>query len=331
MDRASIKTILRDVFGRNFYMEDIGPWVSIRCVLAPWTHQKRKDTSPSAGVSVNEKDTSVFNCFSCGQPMPFHAMLKRYMDYSGEDLSGLIEELEEQAYLGPRTIPTWDSLKHSDQILMPINEGIFIDLYDSACGHPYLQERGVENSTAERLELLFDPKDPADSEARILFPVRGPEGLLYGFSGRAINPNAKLKVRDYNGLPKASCVLGSHLVTKDNPDCIAVVEGLFDYACMHQQGYHGCAVMHSTMTPAQVEIIRGLSKPTYLFYDNDLAGAKGSAMASKLLQNYVPTFVVNYPRVEIEDSSEEGFHLVKDPGELIRDEIAFMIRKAQLV
>ena len=331
MDRASIKTILRDVFGRNFYMEDTGNWISIRCPLSPYLHQKRTDNSPSAGVSVNDKDTSVFNCFTCHFKAPLHGMLAKYAGYSGEDLSALIEELEGEAYLGPRTVPTWDSLKHVEETLMPINENIFMGLYESAAGHPYLEARGIDDTTAQKLELLFDPKGPSDNEPRILFPVRGPEGLLYGFSGRATNPNAKLKVRDYHGLPKRKCVLGSHLVTEDDPDKILVVEGLFDYANAHQCGYHGCAVMHSTMTPEQADIIRGLSKPAFLFYDDDKAGAKGSTEAVKALRDYVPTFVVTYPRVEIEDNSEDGYHRLKDPGEMLPEDIEYMIRKAQLV
>ncbi len=335
MDRTAVREVLKDVFGANLPMKDIGKWVSIRCPLAPWTHAHGHDGSPSAGVSCDPNGTSMFNCFTCHNPGPLHKMLAKYAEYTGEDLYDLIEELTEEEYLGPRTIADWDTNKagHEKVAQMPLDEGIFMDLYDSAAGHPYLKARGISDAIACKLELMFDPHDPDDGFPRILFPVRGPDGLLYGFSGRDITGRARLKVRDYSGLAKAENVLGSHLVTRDNPDKIVLVEGLFDYAMTHENGLCGCAVMHSTLTGAQAKIIRDLAKPTYLFYDNptiDKAGREGVELAGKLLYQYVPTMRVRYPKVEIEDDSEEGFHLAKDPGDLLKEEMDAMISDARI-
>jgi len=332
MDAGSIKEVLREVFGHRLGMEIINGWVSIRCPLARWTHERGQDGSPSAGVSINNTDVSIFNCFTCKNTGPLHSMLQKYSEFSGEDLSDLIGELEEEAYLGPRTMPSWEDVKtrNAVEVLMPINEAIYMDLYDSAAGHPYLADRGIEDITAQRLELLFDPKDPADGEARILFPVRGYDGALYGFSGRAVNPNAKLKVRDYAGLQKAMLILGAHLVARDNPKDIVLVEGLFDYANAHQCGQYGCALMHAHMTEHQVEILREISKPTYLFLDNDKAGREGMEIGRQQLASYMPTMGVRYPQVQIEDDSEQGWHWLKDPGEMTEDEFLFMKENAKL-
>lgn len=329
MDRETIKEVVHDVFGRNFQVNDTGSWVGMCCPLAPWTHEKGADSNPSAGVSVVPDGTSIFNCFTCGKPRPFHAMLKDYSEYSGEDLGDLIEELEENEFLGPRRIDSIDKWMEDNlqEVLMPINEGIYMDLYDSAAGHPYLRERGISKATTRRLELLYDPRD-SEKEPRILFPVRGPGGELYGFSGRATRPTARLKVRDYHGLAKSHCVLGSHLASTAHDAC--VVEGLFDYASMQEMGECGLAVMHSTMTKFQAEIVAGLGLPTYLFYDNDEAGFGGVKVAGNQLCQHLSTFKVRYPRVQIEDNSEQGWHWLKDPGELTREELQMMKRKAEL-
>lgn len=272
------------------------------------------------------------NCFTCGNPKPFHAMLKDYADYSGEDLDDLIGELEEGEFLGPRNTLSYDAIKasrtSSEGMAMPIDEGLFMTLFDPAEGHWYLEDRGISRETARKLELRFDPED-SEGEPRILFPVRGPDGLLYGFSGRAIYEDARLKVRDYHGLVKAASVLGSHLVTAT--DQVLVVEGLFDYANAHQCGYTGCAVMHSTMTDLQAEIIRNLGRPAFLFYDADDAGYKGVVSARKRLVGHVPTFEVVYPRVKIEDDSDRGWHWLKDPGEMIPEDFEAMLNKAELL
>lgn len=329
MDRETIREVVRDVFGRNFEMRDTGEWVSMRCPLAPWTHAKGHDTSPSAGVSVVDDGTSIFNCFTCKNPAPFHDMLRRYSEFSGEDLGDIIEELEENEFLGPRSISGMDQWmkENMEEVLMPIDEGVYMGLYDSAVGHPYLKERGISNKTAKKLELLFDPED-SEGDPRILFPVRGPDGLLYGFSGRDTSGKARLKVRDYHGLAKAHCVLGSHLVGPSDDVC--VVEGLVDYAVCHDMGECGVAVMHSTMTEFQAEIIAGLGAPTYLFYDNDKAGQDAIPIAANRLCRHVSVFRPTYPEVWIEDDSEEGGHWLKDPGEMIAEEFKAMKRNARL-
>lgn len=332
MDRDAIFEVVDDVFGRGTALRELNGWVSMRCPMAGWAHPKGRDSMPSAGVSINNNGTSIFNCFTCGKPRPFHAMLKEWADHTGEDLGGLIEELEDEAYLGARTLPGWDELRNEgEDVLMPLDEAIYMDLYESAAGHPYLRKRGISDTTAELLELKFDPCDPADNEPRILFPVRGPEGQLYGFSGRAIRERAKLKVRDYCGLKKAHCVLGSHLIARERQKKVLIVEGLFDYANAWECGYPGIAVMHSSLTEAQTDIVRGLGKPTYLFYDNDAAGEKGVTIAKPLLVRYVPVLTVRYPKIWIENPDEEnGGHWLKDPGEMEPSEFQEMIAGARL-
>lgn len=338
MDANQIKDVLVEIGMRRSDLKVVHGWVSTRCPLAPWTHQKGRDGAPSAGVSIS--DEPIFNCFTCGNARPLHSLISQFAEFTGDDYSDLVGELEDQAFLGPTSMPDWDSLKQvsEENVLMPLNEAMYMDLYDSAAGHPYLRERGISDETARKLELMYDPEDIVDKEqgvrsvGRILFPVRGVDGELYGFSGRDVTGRSKIKVRDYAGLKKAACVLGSHLVTADNPKFVLTVEGLFDYAMMHEQGYHGCAVMHSSMTEAQADIFRFLDKPNYLVYDDDRAGRKGVRDAAELLIDYTPLMQVRYPEIWVENPNEtNGGHYVKDPGELLREDIEWMINDSRII
>lgn len=330
MDADGIKQVLREVFG-NLPTEEIGGWISIRCPLSVWTHERGRDSRASAGVSINPNGVSVFNCFSCSNKAPFHGMLRKYANFSGEDLDALIEELEEETYLGPRDLPAWDAGTEDLGDPIPLKQSVYLDLYDSAAGHPYLAERGISDETARKLQLMVDPADPADGCERILFPVFGPNGDLYGFSGRDVTGEAKLKVRDYGGLKKAACLLGSHLITQEKPDKVLVVEGLFDMANAWEQGFPAVAVMHSTLTARQADILRGFALPTYLFYDDDAAGQKGVKTAGDQLYQYQPVLKVRYPELWIENEAEtDGGHWLKDPGELLKDEFDAMIADARL-
>ena len=44
-----------------------GGWVRASCPLAPWTHKKGTDTSPSFGIRISASDDvdSIWHCFSC--------------------------------------------------------------------------------------------------------------------------------------------------------------------------------------------------------------------------------------------------------------------------
>lgn len=331
MNLEGLTQVVKDVFG-NIPVEVINGWLSMRCVLAPWTHESGKDSKKSAGISIHENNVSVFSCFTCGNKMPLHGMLRKYAGYTGEDLDALIKELEEQSYLGPREMPEWGHARHTlVEEPTPLKASVYLGLYESAAGHPYLERRGISGATANKLQLLLDPCDPADGEERILFPVFSPSGDLYGLTGRATNAGARLKVRDYFGLKKAACLLGSHLVVSEKSDKVLVVEGLFDYAMGWEHGYPTVAVMHSTMTERQANILREIAKPVYLFYDDDVAGDKGVKSAGAQLYKHLPAMQVEYPEIWVEDEDNpENSHYVKDPGELEADDFAGMIAGARL-
>ena len=331
MDVKEIHEVLSDVFGSTMGATTVNGWVSIRCPLSPWTHERGKDGRPSAGVSIQPNSTSVFSCFTCGNKAPFHGMLRKYADFSGEDLSDLIEEMEQEAYLGARTVPEWDSDAQEEEPLPVLDKAVFLDLYDSAAGHPYLASRGISDATARRLQLMLDPSDPADGEERILFPVFGPNGDLHGLTGRAVSKTARLKVRDYMGLKKARCLLGAHLITETSPDKILVVEGLFDYANAWECGQPAVAAMHSDLTPAQLHILQDFGLPLYPFFDNDEAGDKGVKTTCTALADNQPVLLVEWPEVWLEDPNEDGGgHWLKDPGELTSEEFEEMIRGRRL-
>lgn len=330
LDLEGIKQVVREVFG-NVQTEVVGDWLSLRCVLAPFTHASGRDSRASAGISIHPNGVSTYGCFTCGNRMPLQGMLRKYATYTGEDLDGLIEEIEEDAYLGPKELPEWDAVGQREEELVPLKKSVYLELYDEAAGHPYLAERGISDETARKLQLMVDPADPADGCERILFPVFGPNGDLYGFSGRDVTGRAKLKVRDYGGLRKASCLLGAHLITQERPDKIIVVEGLFDMAKAWECGQPAVAVMHSSLTQRQADILRDFSLPTYLFFDADSAGQKGAEQAGRLLFEYMPVLKTRYPRTWIEDSGEpEGGHWLKDPGEMIEEEFEAMISDSRL-
>lgn len=347
MEAPRIIEVLNDVFPNHGAKENKA-WVQLRCPLAPWTHARGRDRRPSAGISIHSDKISVYGCLTCcPQGIPFHVLLERYAGYTGEDLEGIIQDVEEDEYLGPRNAPGWDELKaktyrdgDEDDTQFVLDEAIYGDYYDPAAGHPYLSKRGISDETATFLGLLIDPEDPEDAAhkilgvERIMFPVRDATGRLFGFTGRDTTGKSKIKARDYAGLRKAYNLLGLNLAAADARDYVVVVEGLFDYAIGWEYGHPTVCTLGANLTEGQARLLRLLGKTVILMYDNpkfDKAGREAIDIAGAQLKDDVPILVTAYPNVEIEDpEAPGGYRPVKDPGDLLKEEFDDMVDSAEI-
>lgn len=328
MDRAEIKQFVREVVGPNTPVEDTDQWVSIPCALAEWTHPRGRDSHPSAGISVRPNGVSIYNCFTCHRRGPLSWLLRQLEQYTGEDWGDYADSLERGEFFGGM-IPKWGEATDEEHEPEPIDKAQYFDLYDAATRHPYLRGRGITRRAIKQMELLHDPGD-AGGEERIMFPVYDRAGQLFGFSGRATNPRAALKVKDYYGLPKKRMLLGSHLI-QDEDEFVILVEGLFDYARMVTHGLPGMAFMSSTLTPYQAEIVKEIGKPVYFFHDNDEPGEDARDRARNLLWRHVPLMKVRYPTECTVETPEGDLRPPEDPAELSREQVLQMIQDARLL
>ena len=309
-------------------MVDVGDWVSIPCCLSQWTHAGGKDRRPSAGISVKPGGTSIYNCYSCHKRGPLSWLLRELERYTGEDWGSYADSIERGEFFGG-TLPNWGDTLGDDALPAPLDKATYLDLYDSAAGHPYLRTRGVSRGATRLMELLLDPADSAGEE-RIMFPVYDRQRNLYGFSGRATNSSATLKVRDYHGLPKKKMLLGAHLIQADD-QYVILAEGLFDYAKLVTYGYPAMAFMSSTLTPEQAEIVKDIGKPVYFFHDNDGPGEDARDKARALIWRHVPVMKVRYPTECTVETPEGDLRPAKDPAELTQPQVALMLAEARLL
>lgn len=323
MEEIGIRELIREVVGPNTKMERKGEWVMMPCPLAPWRHSGGSDSKPSFGIHIEDEDSSFFHCFTCKSKGPISWFLKLMERYTGEDYQALIKSIDmEETYLAP--LPTWDTAraKVKKAVQEPVDETMVYIYEDVDVSHVYLRERGITSRDAvARSGILLDPGDSRGDE-RILFPVRGPTGILYGFTGRATSPKTDPKVRDYHGLAKEQNLLGIHLIDPKVHKYVVLVEGLFDFLNGLQCGQPTVAVLHSSLTDAQAALLKELGLPVYVFFDNDEAGQNGKRVVNDKLKGHVPVMYVKYPR---EFRFGDG-----DPGELYPEEFTEMIENAWL-
>lgn len=165
-------------------------------------------------------------------------------------------------------------------------------------------------------------------DKRIMFPVRGFDDELYGWTGRAYDPESKPKVWNTPGLLKTSHLLGAHMCKRDRP--MVVVEGLFLLGFMLSEYIdEDCdvditATMGASMSVEQADMLVEIGQPVVMFFDNDKAGKTGvwgddktEGALHMLSRAGLPVKYVNYPKG------------VTDPDDLTADQIVSMIRNAQ--
>jgi hypothetical protein len=328
MDKKSIQELAKQILGPNAALVDTGGWVGMPCPLAEWTHEKRRDENPSAGISIQPNKTSVFNCFTCHKKGSVSWLLRQLERYTGEEWEAMAASIEKGEFYGGE-VPEWGMRDDMHSTPEPIDRSVYMDLYDSAVGHPYLAKRGVGEEAAARMELLYDPGD-SGGPRRILFPVYGYDKQLYGFSGRDVTGKAKLKVKDYHGLPKKHLLLGAHLILPED-EFVIVAEGLFDYARMVEHGLPGTAIMCSGMTGQQADILKDIGKPVYFFHDDDDAGLEARERVRELLWRHLPVMKVRYPTECTVETPEGDLRPPEDPAELSKLQVEDMLADARLM
>lgn len=329
MNREQVKEFIKAVAGVNTVMIDHAGWVNFPCIFGIYKHARGRDRHPSAGISIQE-DRSIYNCKACNTKGSLSWIVKMYAEYSGDDFSDLLDEVEDEELFGG-TIPKWGTPRiQRKELPAPLDKDVYLDLYDTAYDHPYVTEvRHLTEDTAERLDLRVDYHDSAGEE-RILFPVYHHTGGFYGFTGRATDAEVYPPIRDYHGLPKEFLLLGSHLLPHDSK-YLLLVEGLFDMAALFQYGFPVVAMMGSLPTERQNEALIDIGLPVYFFRDDDKAGidAQEKVKESKLCK-HIPVMKIRYPtrKVLLADGTWAN---LKDPDELEAGEVEAMIKDARLL
>lgn len=307
-------------------------WATFRCPLAPWTHVRGSDRSASAGAAVEPTGISNWYCLTCKQKGRVSTLVRDLSHYDGVDRSAILTDAREHELNDGLSVEfaPFGSLAEVEDETFPLNPAIYLglwpDAWDEQPARDYLLSRDIDEATSRTLGLMFDTDEP-----RVLFPVRDRAGQLWGFTGRSTIGD-RIKVKDYEGLPKRKLILGADRWQTGRPSIL--VEGLFAFTRMVQLGveerFNVGALLGSVMTEEKAMILRAEDQPSYLFLDNDKAGQDGifgtvSADGHRNmdgitdhLHGHVPLFIPHWPAGK------------DDPDQLDLDEVETMMDGADL-
>ena len=233
-----------------------------------------------------------FHCFGCGVHGNAVEFVRRF---------GGVPRAIALAYLAqvPHSKSPRPTKRKSSNLSLPQLERQ-LEMYkgNQSSAQHYLEARGVLPEAAERFELGVHAQ-------RLMIPVRNANGLLVGFTGRAMRGQPS-KYRNSTGLPLSKVLFGLHLLPTSVE--LYVVEGYFDTITLQQAGLPAVATGRRVeFTRAQLKLLKG--RRVVLIPDGDESGRTGGSRGhQQLLEAGIKVQMVALPDGEDPDS------VVRDQG-----------------
>jgi len=262
-------------------------WMYGKCPFAPFGGHKSKGDLRAQGnkfhVKADNKKRSGFNCYVCGRSGSIVDLATMLGGYRRLDYISLVHDimLAESEVVQNFEFGEFTQVERPEPISPGQIKGMYKPAWEVPEARQYLKERLISESTATMLGLCYSGTLGQDviSHKRIMFPVKNRKGELFGFSGRSIRHDSKVKIQDMLGLHKEFNLLGADLIPSETKKPILLVEGLFAYASMYEVGAdrfgHPIATLGARLSQWQAETLVDWGLPVYAFYDNDEAGKKG--------------------------------------------------------
>jgi DNA primase len=164
-----------------------------------------------------------------------------------------------------------------------LNKPLTFNLQNIDHAHPYLNERGVGAEIAQKFGIGFF-SGKGSMHDRIVIPIHNSNGELVAYAGRSID-GSEPRYKFPTGFHKSLELYNLHRV-KDELS-VVLVEGFFDCMKVTQAGFPSIALMGSTMSNAQEELIRQHFAHVVVMLDGDEAGRGASEGIADRLRRLV--------------------------------------------
>ena len=297
------------------------------------------DSNPSMSVS---SDKQIYKCFSCSASGNVFDFIQNYENVTFPEAVNILAqrvgiELNIKTYSN-----TQDDKFKKEYEIMELTNKIYINNLKSNIGlqaKNYLAKRGITEEVIDEfgiglaeddgsiLKNIFEKKEYQLStcvnigllndngydvfQRRIVFPLWNTEGKVVGFSGRIFRDEETSKYinsRETKIFKKGQLLYNYHNAKKHVKieKYVIIVEGFMDAIRLSVSGHKNVvALMGTSMTLEQVELIKKLRTKVKLCLDNDNAGHMAAITNGKLLLDN---------KVDVEVITMSDF---KDPDEYI--------------
>ena len=298
------------------------------------------DSNPSMSVS---KDKQIYKCFSCGAS---GNVFNFVMDYEHVDFKEALSILAKKAGITLNNVNVKSKENKYDKYykMYDISLKLYQNNLSSNLGtsaKEYLHKRGITDeliktfkiglatTSKDSLTKILNSKDYTNKEIelyglgtgtsdlyinRIMFPLFDISNNIVGFSGRIYNTSSSSKYINTKETPifKKGELLYNYYNAKDSVRLlkkIVLVEGFMDVIRLHSINVtNAVAVMGTSLTKEQINLLKRLSLNITLCLDGDSAGRKAMSVNGALLEEAG----FNVTVVELPDNLDPDEYILKN-------------------
>lgn len=297
------------------------------------------DSNPSMSVS---KDKQIYKCFSCGAS---GNVFNFVMDYEHVDFKEALSILAKKAGITLNNVNVKSKENKYDKYykMYDISLKLYQNNLSSNLGNSakeYLHKRGITDeliktfkiglatTSKDSLTKILNSKDYTNREIelyglgtgtndlyinRIMFPLFDISNNIIGFSGRIYNASSSSKYINTKETPifKKGELLYNYYNAKDSVRLlkkIVLVEGFMDVIRLHSINVtNAVALMGTSLTKEQINLLKRLSLNITLCLDGDGAGRKAMSVNGALLEESG----FNVTVVELPDNLDPDEYILK--------------------
>lgn len=312
-----------------------------------------EDHSPSMSVST---DKQIYKCFSCGaggnvftfvkdyENVTFIEAVKIVADRYGIPFSGLKKTNKPKTYvkeyeimdlslkfyqnnlnssMGKKAKEYLNNRSLNDEAIKEFNIGLALD-YNHTLNKLLISKKydvetlvnlGLINRNGENISDIF--------QNRIIFPIHNLEGQPIGFTGRIYEPSNTAKYinsKETIIFKKGEILFNYHrareYIKKEKQ--VLIVEGNMDAIRMYSSGIKNVvALMGTSLTKEQINIIKSLRTQVILMLDNDDAGETATYTNGNLLEKAG----LNLKVVRLSGEKDPDEYIIKNGVDALKNNI----------
>jgi DNA primase len=220
-------------------------------------------------------EKNAFHCFSCkkrGNVLDLVAAMEDCgVREAAEKLADWFNITSSDSSGAPQAAPAQSKPETSRGEEREQNKPLTFQLKGINLAHPFLASRGIDDVTAEMFGVGFFP-GRGSMAGRVVIPIHNERGELLAYAGRSIDgtePKYKLPA----GFHKSLELYNLHRAIKNNDQMmVVVVEGFFDCMKVTAAGWPCVALMGSSLSQTQEDLLTTHFQSAWLLFDGDEAG-----------------------------------------------------------
>lgn len=311
-----------------------------------------EDHSPSMSVS---EEKQIYKCFSCGATGNVFSFVENYLNIGFAEAVKVIADrvgIHLEQNIGPQK----EVKNQKEYELYDFTAKLYQNNLNSENGYlakEYLNSRGISEEIIDEfgiglsfsknvLYTILKEKNYADDflnkmgllgvidgnvsdifQNRIMFPIDNLEGKVVGFTARAYKENIKPKYinsKETNIFKKGNILFNYHRA-KDEARLLKqliVVEGNMDAIRLYASGIKNVvALMGTSLTKEQIEVLKKLRVKLIMMLDNDSAGEIATYNIGKMLEDNNIDFLI----VRLSDAKDPDEYVLKFGVDAIKETI----------